>query len=211
MLVAPSSSPAFVERPPESNLASGAPGQYKHCTVGSAGDGIEFDENASRATEAIYTTQDVVDQRQAIIQALALRAGERVLDIGAGPGFLAAEIAQAVGPTGAVAGVDVSESMLELARRRDLPDGSAPVELRTADALDLPFADASFDVAVATQVYEYVADMPAALAEARRVLVAYDADVAGVKGAAALAGLAGRVRITRPLGAKDLTEMHRAR
>ncbi|MDN5747856.1 MAG: methyltransferase domain-containing protein, partial [Pseudonocardia sp.] len=38
------------------------------------------------------------------------------------------------------------------------------------DALSLPYSDASFDAAVSTQVYEYVADVPAALAELRRVL-----------------------------------------
>jgi SAM-dependent methyltransferase len=42
--------------------------------------------------------------------------------------------------------------------------------LAEGDATSLPFPDASFDAAVSTQVYEYVADMPAALAEARRVL-----------------------------------------
>ena len=38
------------------------------------------------------------------------------------------------------------------------------------DALALPFEDETFDAAISTQVYEYVPDMPAALAEARRVL-----------------------------------------
>ena len=88
-----------------------------------------------------------------------------MLDIGSGPGFLAAEMAQEVGPEGRVVGVDPSESMLASARRRE-----APVEYLAGDALALPVADESFDAAVSTQVYEYVADMPAALAEARRVL-----------------------------------------
>jgi SAM-dependent methyltransferase len=44
------------------------------------------------------------------------------------------------------------------------------VEFLTGDAFALPFPDASFDAVTSTQVYEYVADMPAALAEARRVL-----------------------------------------
>jgi SAM-dependent methyltransferase len=88
-----------------------------------------------------------------------------VLDIGSGPGFLAAEMAAEMGPDGRVVGLDPSESMLALGRRR-----GAPAEFVEGDALALPFGDESFDAAVATQVYEYVADMPTALAEARRVL-----------------------------------------
>src|SRR5207248_8593633 len=83
-----------------------------------------------------------------------------------GPGYLAAELAELVGPEGFVQGIDPSPHMLAIAARRALPH----MELSEGDALSLPVADSSFDAAVATQVYEYVADMAAALAEARRVL-----------------------------------------
>ena len=131
---------------------------------------LEFDEHASRQVEAVYSTPDVVEQRAAVRRALALRPGEAVLDIGAGPGFLAVEMAEETGPDGRVVGVDPSESMLAIARRRELAPGSAPVEFAQGGALELPFADASFDVAVSTQVLEYVEDVPGALREARRVL-----------------------------------------
>ena len=126
---------------------------------------LEFDDEAARQLDETYQTPDVIEQRRATRALLALQPGERVLDIGSGPGFLAAEMAREVGPEGRVVGVDPSESMLASARRRE-----APVEYMAGDALALPVADESFDVAVSTQVYEYVADMPAALAEARRVL-----------------------------------------
>ena len=64
-------------------------------------------------------TPDVVEQRRAIRAVLSLQPGERVLDIGSGPGFLAAEMAAEVGPDGRVHGIDPSESMLASARRRD--------------------------------------------------------------------------------------------
>jgi arsenite methyltransferase len=131
---------------------------------------LQFDEEGSRRLEAVYTTPDIVEQRRAILQALDLRPGERVLDLGVGPGLLAAEIAVAVGATGAVCGIDLSESMIALARRRELPPGAAALDLEVADVGSLPFERDSFDVAVSTQVYEYVADVEAALAEARRVL-----------------------------------------
>ena len=131
---------------------------------------MDFDERTSRHLEAAYTTPDVVEQRRRVIEILGLRAGEDVLDIGSGPGFLACEIAAVVGEGGSVHGVDPSESMLAIAAHRERAPGSAPVELRPGDALELPYPDATFDAAVCTQVYEYIEDMPTALAEARRVL-----------------------------------------
>jgi SAM-dependent methyltransferase len=126
---------------------------------------LEFDEETTRQVENTYRTPDMVEQRRATRALLALQPGERVLDIGSGPGFLGAEMAEEVGPDGRVVGVDPSESMLAMGRRLE-----SRVEFVEGDALALPFADESFDAAVATQVYEYIADMPAALAEARRVL-----------------------------------------
>lgn len=131
---------------------------------------LEFDEEASRRLEAVYLTPDVVEQRRAVRETLALQPGERVLDIGSGPGLLAQEMAAAVGVGGRVHGVDLSASMLAIAGRRAGAPGAAPIALAEADATSLPFADGSFDAAVSTQVYEYVADIPAALAEARRVV-----------------------------------------
>jgi ubiquinone/menaquinone biosynthesis C-methylase UbiE len=131
---------------------------------------LQFDEEASRRNEATYMTRDVVEQRRAVRAALALGQGERVLDIGSGVGLLAQEMAGEVGVIGSVDGIDPSESMLALARRRQPPDGGAEIRFVAGDACSLPFADGSFDAAVATQVYEYVQDLPAALGEAFRVL-----------------------------------------
>jgi arsenite methyltransferase len=131
---------------------------------------LNFDEEASRRNEATYMTPEVVEQRRAVRTALALRQGENVLDIGSGAGLLAREMAAEVGSVGSVDGIDPSESMLARARRRRGADGAAEIRFLAGDASALPFADASFDAAVATQVYEYVRDMPAALGEAFRVL-----------------------------------------
>jgi arsenite methyltransferase len=133
--------------------------------------GSVFDQDASRKLEATYQTADVIAQRAATLQVLALEAGERVVDVGSGPGLLAAEMATQVGSDGRVIGLDLSDSMLTLSRQRyaDLAVGSCLSFLK-ADAVRLPFADNMFDVAVSTQVYEYVPDVPAALAEVYRVL-----------------------------------------
>ena len=131
---------------------------------------LRFEGDRARALEAIYLTPDVVAQREAVLGALDPRPGERVVDLGVGPGLLAAEIAALVGAEGAVLGVDVSPDMLALAAGRPMAPGSAGLRLveGSVSAIDAP--DAAFDAAVCTQVYEYVEDVGAALREARRVL-----------------------------------------
>jgi arsenite methyltransferase len=131
---------------------------------------LQFDAETSRRLEASYLTPDVVEQRRVLLERLALRPGDDVLDIGAGPGFLALDMAAIVGPGGAVHGIDPSENMRQVAATRARPPDAAPVTFSPGEATALPFPDGSFDVVTSTQVYEYVADMPAALAEAHRVL-----------------------------------------
>jgi ubiquinone/menaquinone biosynthesis C-methylase UbiE len=72
-----------------------------------------------------------------------------------------------VGAEGRVRGVDLSDDMLAMAAKRCA--GQPWVSFEQGDATQLPFDDDSFDAAVSTQVYEYVADIPAALAELYRV------------------------------------------
>lgn len=131
---------------------------------------MQFDEATSRRVEATYATPDVSGQRQVIRTALGLRPGEDVLDIGSGPGFLACEMSAEVGPGGSVAGVDLSPSMLSIARSRPRAAACAPVEFSAGEATALPCAGGSFDAVTSTQVYEYVENVPTALAEAARVL-----------------------------------------
>lgn len=130
--------------------------------------GLTYDSQAAERLIAIYRTPDVAAQRRNILQALAPQPGERVLDVGTGPGFVAAELAAAVGPSGWVCGVDISEPMLSLARAhcQQMPW----VDFRPGEATRLPFAEGQFDIAVCSQVLEYVRDLPAALAEMHRVL-----------------------------------------
>ena len=129
---------------------------------------LVFDDETVRGIESLYRTDDAIRRRRVVLEALQLRAGERVLDIGTGPGFVACEMADGVGRTGEILGVDSSESMLRLARKRCAE--KQHVRFETGDATRLPVPDASFDVAVSVQVYEYISEVATALAELHRVL-----------------------------------------
>lgn len=129
---------------------------------------LEFGDEEARRLDRSYATSDVVAQRAQVLDMMRLQRGERVLDIGSGPGHLLASMAESVGPAGAVAGMDPSEAMNRIARERCA--GMPWATVGVGDAYALPYDDGAFDVAVSTQVYEYVADMPAAVAELRRVV-----------------------------------------
>ncbi|MEV6411918.1 methyltransferase domain-containing protein [Kribbella sp. NPDC051718] len=131
---------------------------------------LQFDPEVSRQIESVYTTPDVIEQRRVVRTALALRPGDRVLDVGVGPGLLAAEMAAEVGPDGRVCGIDISDSMLAIAGKRAKVDGGPTLELELAAAGRIPHGAESFDVVVSTQVFEYLDDVPGALNEIRRVL-----------------------------------------
>ncbi len=93
----------------------------------------------------------------------ALVRGQRVLDVGCGTGALTAELVRRVG-AGTVAAVDPSDAFVE-EMRRQFPD----VDVRRVNAEALPFADASFDVALAQLVVHFMTDPVAGLAEMARV------------------------------------------
>jgi len=104
-----------------------------------------------------------------LFERLALRPGERVLELGCGTGNLWRENAERV-PDGVILTLtDLSPGMLEQARGR-LGGLSLAFELREVDAQAIPFADASFDVVIANHMFYYVPDRPRGLAEVRRVL-----------------------------------------
>lgn len=128
----------------------------------------QFDDEASQQLEAVYLTPDVIAQRERVMGLLAPRAGERALDIGCGPGLTTEGLAHAVGPSGSVLGIDIARPMLAIAARRcaSLPQ----VRFDRCDVNALAARDASFDIALASQVYEYVDPIDAALEELARVI-----------------------------------------
>jgi ubiquinone/menaquinone biosynthesis C-methylase UbiE len=92
-----------------------------------------------------------------------IRAGQRVLDVGCGPGALTSVLVSRLGPD-AVAAVDPSEPFVSAARAR-----YPGVEVQQASAERLPFLDRAFDAALAQLVVHFMADPIAGLTEMARV------------------------------------------
>jgi SAM-dependent methyltransferase len=136
------------------------------------------------SSELPFHRQDVVDQWQrerdarsaemagitaALFELAAIRAGMRVLDVGAGVGEIAIEAAGLVGPAGRVLAVDVSGPMVAALRGNVAQAGVANVEARHADMRDLDMV-ATFDAAIARHSIMLVDDIDASLAAIRRAL-----------------------------------------
>ena len=127
-----------------------------------------FDEAMGERLEVLYRTRDMLRRRRLVHEALAAVPGERILDVGCGPGFYTAELLDRVGSDGSVVGVDQSESMLALAERRC--SGHDNVEFKVGEATLIPVEDGAFDAALSVQVLEYVAEATAAIGEMHRAL-----------------------------------------
>ena len=136
---------------------------------------------------AVYGADDVHDfARRAILDALDLRPGDRLLDVGCGGGLL---LRDAAGTGAVLTGLDHSEEMVRLARER------APgAEVMLGQAERLPFADAAFTAVSMSVVFFFFADPVTVLRECVRVLEAG-------RPARALHDLAGAARHTRRTGA----------
>ncbi len=118
---------------------------------------------AGRRARATYGADDVHDfARRAILAALQLRSGERLLEIGCGGGLL---LREAVVLGVSATGLDHSQEMVSLALERA---PGAEVLLGSADGL--PFADQSFDAVAMSVVFFFFADPLSVLSECRRVL-----------------------------------------
>lgn len=109
------------------------------------------------------TTSQLV---RAACEHLRLAEARAVLEVGAGPGGGALILLEHLSPDARLVVTDISPRMVEIASAR-LP---ATVEVREANAEELPFADASFDRLLASLNLNLVLDPDRALAEARRVL-----------------------------------------
>ncbi len=108
--------------------------------------------------------------RARAVDAAAPRSGEAALDVCCGTGDLTLELARRVGPGGSVIGCDFSERMLEIARGKPAGAAAASPGYEWADALALPYEDASFDVVTVGFGVRNLDDLGRGIAEMARVL-----------------------------------------
>jgi SAM-dependent methyltransferase len=107
---------------------------------------------------------------RACVERASLRPGERVLDLATGPGVAAFAAAEAVGPGGAVTGIDISENMVRLAADHAARRRLTNVLFQRQDMEASGAPDAAFDAALCAFGLMYAADRRAAFAETARVL-----------------------------------------
>jgi ubiquinone/menaquinone biosynthesis C-methylase UbiE len=107
-------------------------------------------------------------QEEPIIRSHALPDAPRILDVGTGTGEISLRLAK-IFPRATILGIDIIESHLEIARRRSVELGDR-ITFAVADAFELPYADASFDLVVCRHVLQAVPTPERVLAELVRVL-----------------------------------------
>ena len=135
---------------------------------------------AQPVSQAYYSALELADlPKPAVLASLGcgnpvavaeLREGETVLDLGSGGGIDVLLSAKRVGPEGRAIGLDMTDEMLELARRNAAEAGVENVTFVRGTIEDMPLPDASVDVVISNCVVNLAADKPAVFREITRVL-----------------------------------------
>jgi ubiquinone/menaquinone biosynthesis C-methylase UbiE len=108
--------------------------------------------------------------RDRLRQVLQPEPGERLLELGVGTGYYSLDLAEWVGPQGALEIFDLQQEFLDHVSRAAEARGLSNVSATQGDATALPFADGSLDAVILTAVLGEIPDRVAVLREVRRVL-----------------------------------------
>lgn len=129
-----------------------------------------FSSRSARLYDAAIAAPAEFIYRRIAQDAVAQLSTGAILDVGAGPGRLAARIAQ-LAPGVTVTGLDLSPEMVDLARRRAASAGVVGrVRFEVGDVAAMPFRDGQFDLVVSSFSMHHWEDVPGGLAEIHRVL-----------------------------------------
>jgi ubiquinone/menaquinone biosynthesis C-methylase UbiE len=112
--------------------------------------------------------KEIAGLRAETARRMRLETGHKALDLGCGIGGATFRIAELTGPSGLVAGVDVSSALIDVAARR--AEGRPGIEFRVGDASAIPYPDGYFDAARSERVFLYLPDRLAAIREMMRVV-----------------------------------------
>lgn len=131
--------------------------------------GESYSQNPAENYERYFVPSIGRPVATALVEAAALRPGERVLDVACGTGIVARLAAERVGPRGSVDGLDPNPAMLGVAREAAPPDAAMSWHQAPAEAIPLP--DGGYDVVLCGMGLQFFSDRQAGLREMRRVLV----------------------------------------
>ena len=105
-----------------------------------------------------------------LVKNAGVRTGATVLDVATGTGWVATGLSKVVGPTGHIVGVDISDDMLEKARRKVQALDITNIKLKLGDGARPEFEDGSFDNVVCSSGLFWIPEMLTALKEWKRVV-----------------------------------------
>lgn len=129
----------------------------------------QIDTTAAEAYEEYLVPQIFGPWAQLVVDLVAPKPGDHVLDVACGTGIAARLAANSVAASGRIVGLDVDPGMIEVAHRLGR-DAQVPVEWYCGSALDMPFEDHTFDLCFCLQGFQFFPDRVGGFAEIRRVL-----------------------------------------
>lgn len=125
----------------------------------------QVNTSAAEVYEEFFVPAIFANWSPQVADSAKIQAGQHVLDVACGTGILARTLAERVGKTGSVIGLDINEGMLAVARRK-----APQIEWQKGTVDDLPFDDASFDAVVSQFALMFFENRPHAVQEMMRVL-----------------------------------------
>ncbi len=140
-----------------------------------------IDTTAAEAYERHMVPGMFLQWAEFIVNVAQPRTGEHVLDVACATGIAARVVSRYVGPNGRTVALDFDAGMIEVGRILTSA-AQIPIEWHCADALAMPFRDASFDLCLSLQGLQFLPDRAAGFAEVRRVLKPAGRLVAGIWG-----------------------------
>jgi len=147
----------------------------------------QFYDSLAAEWDLMFTAEDL-ERLNDIVEQLNVKKGMDIIDLGCGTGVLFDMLRRKVGDNGSVTGVDFS---FEMARKALCNFPFPNINVVDADAISLPFADSSFDMAVAFAAFPHFSNQQKALDETHRVLKKNS-----------------KLYIIHLISSRELTEMH---
>lgn len=125
----------------------------------------QFTRQARAYTDTAQAKDDAAHAKLA--ELVGLRGNDRVLDVACGPGFVTRAFARRCAEA---VGIDATDALLDIARRNAAEAGVTNVRFESGDAMQLPYADGEFDVALCRAAFHHFPNPGRVLAEMRRVV-----------------------------------------